>query len=483
MRLLSYLLCLSCISILLKNPVSVDQKPDFYCKRACWISYLDFEQFLQDLDEDAFRAEVSRMYDVILSYELNTVIVQVRAFGDAIYPSDIFPFATYLSSNRCETSYDALAIMLDLAHEKGLLFEAWINPYRLSKDNKTSEAYKQTELYCTFWNVIIEYKNIDGETSLALDPASEVARELIVQGIDELLTNYDLDAIHFDDYFYMEHMADDLDDDEKISNVNTLIRNVHEHTAIHDVPFGISPAGNIEYARSIGADVSTWLKEPGYIDYIMPQLYWSDEYMMHDKCTSLYTDRCIEWSKLNQLDLPIYTGLGLYRVGQEDAIDKGWSTKDTNLKEQYELAKEYGYDGYCLFRYAWLEKDCAYKEMFNLMHSAKNTDDYNFDDSCNGVSKILVRLYKTDGTVTLIERPCKSFFIDMDGVLDVSITYLNADNEDCMAFYRTKRSDGRWNRWTFDGNFTNYEQFCTITEVKIMRIPRKTVKNTCFFVY
>lgn len=484
MRFLSYFVCLSCISILLKNPVSDEQKPDFCCKRACWISYLDFEQYLQNLGEDAFYEKVSYMYDLILSYNLNTIIVQVRAFGDAIYPSDIFPMATYISSSRKTLGYDALSIMIQLAHDKGLNIEAWINPYRLSKDEVTTKAYKQTDFYKKYKDIIIEYKNESGELALSLDPANDTARQLIVDGIDELLINYALDGIHFDDYFYMEHMADDLSIDDKMANINALIRLVHEHTASKHVSFGISPAGNIEYAKSIGADVATWLSEPGYIDYIMPQLYWSDSYMIDDSYCTLYTNRCIEWSNLNQLDIPIYTGLGLYRASIEDKIDKGWSMKDTNLKEQYEIAVQNGYDGYCLFRFAWLEKECARYELDNLMSvpTSKNLN-ATVDDNSNLSGEVLIHLYKTDGTITLLKRPCRSFCIDMKDIKDITIHYLNTPNEDCVVLYQTKRSDGSWNRWVFDGEFTNYEQFCTIVEVKIMRIPRKTVKNTCFFVY
>lgn len=504
-RYVSLVMYLLCFIILQKSPVSAMQEPDFCCKRACWISYLDFEQYLQDLDQKAFESEISRMYDVILSQGLNTVIVQVRAFGDAIYPSEIFPTASYISSARTPLSYDALAIMIHIAHEKGLYFEAWINPYRLSKDDQTTQCYKETIFYNKNDDLILEYMNSSNETALSLDPANNMARQIIVDGVEEILEKYDVDAIHFDDYFYMEHMADNLTKEQKMQNVNILIRMVHECTKAHDVPFGISPAGNVDYAKSIGADIETWLRDLGYVDYIMPQLYWSDNYIMNEERVPLYSNRCKQWMELNVLDLPIYTGLGLYRVEKNDATDLGWSMQDTNLKEQFEIANAYGYDGYCLFRYAWLEKSCANKELsnlkqyidehYNLLEDDKKSDslsefkivpeNYSYDAATQTIcatGEILIRIYKTDGTTFLLKRPCESFYIEEKNIKDIQITYLNASNENCMAFYRTKRSDGVWNRWVFDGNFTNFEQYCTIVELEIMRIPRKHVKNTCFFV-
>ena len=300
-------------------------------------------------------------------------------------------------------------------------------------------------------------------------------------------------------------MADNLTKEQKMQNVNILIRMVHECTKAHDVPFGISPAGNVDYAKSIGADIETWLRDLGYVDYIMPQLYWSDNYIMNEERVPLYSNRCKQWMELNVLDLPIYTGLGLYRVEKNDATDLGWSMQDTNLKEQFEIANAYGYDGYCLFRYAWLEKSCANKELsnlkqyidehYNLLEDDKKSDslsefkivpeNYSYDAATQTIcatGEILIRIYKTDGTTFLLKRPCESFYIEEKNIKDIQITYLNASNENCMAFYRTKRSDGVWNRWVFDGNFTNFEQYCTIVELEIMRIPRKHVKNTCFFV-
>lgn len=87
-------------------------------KKACWISFLDIEVLLQDKNEKDFRDKVSAMYDNVIQYGMNTVIVHVRALGDAMYPSDYYPWAEYFTTDRRDPGYDPLQIMLDLAHQK-----------------------------------------------------------------------------------------------------------------------------------------------------------------------------------------------------------------------------------------------------------------------------------------------------------------------------------------------------------------------------
>lgn len=118
--------------------------------RACWISYIDIESYLRDLDEDQFTSRLNEMYDNIINNNMNTVIVHVRAMGDAMYPSDYYPWSVYITSDRSAPEYDPLEIMVRLAHEKGLRFEAWINPYRLSHNDTTTNSFKETKYYEIF---------------------------------------------------------------------------------------------------------------------------------------------------------------------------------------------------------------------------------------------------------------------------------------------------------------------------------------------
>lgn len=328
-------------------------------KRACWISYLDIEVCLKDLTEEAFCSKLADMYDRLEENHINTVLIHVRAFGDAIYSSELFPQAEYISSGRKPMDYDAFSIMLAMAHDRGLSVEAWINPYRLSKDDETTASYKQTEQYSLYRDFSIEYKNADGESAISLDPAREESIRLISDGVGELLARYDVDGIHFDDYFYMNGMADTLDAETKKTYVNRMVAEVYRTVKQYNpnCTFGISPAGNTDNARAQGADIDRWLSEPGYVDYIMPQIYWSDMYQSEEGLCAMFSDRCREWAELNALDIPIYAGLALYRVGESSSYDLGWSQSDSNLMTQYQTAYDFGYDGYALFRYAWLETE------------------------------------------------------------------------------------------------------------------------------
>ncbi|MDE6983398.1 MAG: family 10 glycosylhydrolase, partial [Lachnospiraceae bacterium] len=119
-------------------------------KKACWISFLDIEVLLKDKSEKEFRTKVSAMYDNVVKYGMNTVIVHVRAMGDAMYPSDYYPWAEYFSSDRSDPGYDPLEILIELAHSKNLQFEAWINPYRLSRDSKSTASFKATPYHALF---------------------------------------------------------------------------------------------------------------------------------------------------------------------------------------------------------------------------------------------------------------------------------------------------------------------------------------------
>jgi len=367
-RIIAFILLFSLLAASPAMEIRAKAAPAAADKKACWISFLDIEALLQDKNEKDFRSRVSAMYDRVIQYGMNTVIVHVRALGDAMYPSDYYPWAEYFTTGRRDPGYDPLQIMLDLAHQKNLQFEAWINPYRLSRNSSSTLSFKATSQYEAFRSFSIEYTAPGGQTCLVLDPAKPETRELITNGVKEIVSRYDVDGIHFDDYFYVSGMADNVDTATRKKNVNALVSQVYKaiKSIRPDCTFGISPAGNPDSARDQGADIDTWLSTPGYVDYIMPQVYWTDVYVTSKGAELMFTNRCSAWTKINKLDLPLYVGLALYRAGERSKTDLGWSTSDTNLAYQYLTAKQFGYDGYALFRYQWLEKDIAAEELDHL---------------------------------------------------------------------------------------------------------------------
>lgn len=337
-------------------------------KRACWISYIDIEENLAEKSEAAFRAKVHAMYEEVKKYGMNTVIVHARAMGDAFYPSEYFPYSEYLSETRTYPGYDPYAIMVSVAHEEGLCFEAWINPYRLSMGEETTVSFENTSFYTEYQSMILEYKGQNG-TCLALNPENPEAQQLVIDQIVEILDRYPVDGIHFDDYFFVDGMQDSLSQEKKMQVVNALIQNVYQTIKQKnpDCEFGISPAGNPDYARSQGADIDTWLSQDGYVDYVMPQIYWTDRYKIGDEEVPMFSNRCEEWLKLHtNMRIKLYIGLALYRVGENSDTDLDWSFRTDNLAGQCAQSYGMGYDGFALFRYAYLRENGAQQELQNL---------------------------------------------------------------------------------------------------------------------
>lgn len=360
------LLLISVIAVMLSLVVLVLNKQDksvSFDKKAVWISYLNMET-LKDQNEQAFKQSFSFMCDKAIENKLNTLIVQVRPFQDAIYPSKLFPTSFYISSSQ-ELNYDPLAIMVETAHEKGLFIEAWINPYRISYNQQQWNQFKT-------YSSIKDYANskyiLKDHYNAMLNPASEEVREYIVAGVDEIIQNYNVDGIHFDDYFYRESMFQDTTQKERQQYVNALIREVYATIKAKDakISFGISPQGNLDNARNIGADIDTWLREDGYVDYVMPQIYWTNEWGMNQD-VAMFDERVQAYQAIHQNEnTKLYAGLALYLCGQDVNDDFGWQKQNDNLKQQVETVKENGWQGYSLFDYDSLLEDSTRAERSNL---------------------------------------------------------------------------------------------------------------------
>ena len=319
-----------------KTPVA---KAGSYTHRGVWVAFYEFYKAgLSNRTEAAFRQNADKMFQKIKDYGCNEVFFHVRAFDDAIYPSKIVGWSKYISTDGKALPYDPLKILVELAHAKKLKLHAWMNPYRVT-------------------------------TSKILNPAKKSTLKRINSQVKEILDNYDVDGIHFDDYFYLGDEYNHVKPATRRKKVNKMVKMVHDTVKAksEDIEFGISPAGNYEYCMQIGADVKTWLSTPGYIDYIIPQIYWSNKYKMNGKMTALYTERLELWQGLNKIDLPMYIGLGLYRAGKGGAPDYGWKSSDENLAEQARMLKAGNCEGYTLFAYTDIDSDEAETEMENFI--------------------------------------------------------------------------------------------------------------------
>jgi len=344
--------------------------------KAVWISYLDFgEMGLKDKSEADFRKKTSALYDGIIKNNLNTVYVQVRTFNDAIYPSENFEWSEYITSNKNGPGYDPLKIMIEIAHQKGIRFEAWMNPYRISSKSDRTSYVKSTSSPGEL-SRMIEYTSSAGQTCLVWDPASADARNLIVSETGNIVKNYNVDGVHFDDYFYQSAYFGNTTTAEREKNVNDLIKSVYSKikSIKSNAKFGISTSGNVNACLEDGADVKTWLANPGYIDYICPQLYWSDSYGASGN-TQLYSNCLNDFLSINKNGTDMYVGLALYKVAEKPSVnvDSGWTNSNQNLAKQAEIAEIKGVKGYALFSARYLSYPSTQGELNSLNKAARLT--------------------------------------------------------------------------------------------------------------
>lgn len=248
--------------------------------------------------------EFRELLDFVKSLNLNAVIVQIRSMGEAFYPSQYYPWSTFLTGKDNQPPspyYDPLAMMIREAHQRGLEFHAWFNPFRLAS---TTQLPKLSTKHPAkrFAHETITYNNL-----VYFDPGNPKHRQFIVDGIAEVVQKYDIDAVHIDDYFYPYPVANKVFNDTKSyknhnpsrknladwrrDNINCFIKELR--TAIKQekayVKFGVSPFGIwrnqnkdkrgsatnaiITGYDSLYADAVYWLRQ-GWLDYIIPQNYW-----------------------------------------------------------------------------------------------------------------------------------------------------------------------------------------------------------------
>lgn len=354
--------------------------------QAVWISYLEFGNWLRDpstgklgFTEKRFQQMTDEMFDQAVKFKMNAVVVHVRPFGDAIYPSNNFPWSEYISGKQGEApGFDPLKYMVSAAHERGLDFHAWINPYRVTM-NSTNIKLLSPNNIARIWrtnSTKMDDRNIlsfDGQ--LYFNPAITEVQDYICNGIEEIVSDYDVDGIHFDDYFYPclgTNYKTNFDyieyksyyencknngitaksiADWRRENVNSLIQKTYQKikSINNSVAFGISPGGFLDYLQEDNqyyCDVKTWLSNPGYIDYICPQLYWS---FRHDKYP--YDEILNRWLALRtNRDVKMYVGIAAYKAGSK--LEKEWKNDVNILKDQVEYGRDTGgVDGFMYFRY------------------------------------------------------------------------------------------------------------------------------------
>jgi uncharacterized lipoprotein YddW (UPF0748 family) len=276
---------------------------------AVWLAYTDYPQLLSG----DFAENIRNFFQNAKAEGINTVFAHVSAHNDAFYDSKLFPKAY-------DGDFDMLEIMLTEARKSGLSLHAWINPLR----TKTS------------W----------------LDPTQADTIASVKAKVHEIISNYDVDGIHIDDYFYPTTENDPHTAEEKIASINNLVKSIYDTVKTYNknLVFSISPAGNMGNNLTKNfADVQYWF-DKGYADVIIPQLYYGfdNQYLPFERALSQWLDM----AKDSNVRLAI--GLAKYKVGKIDTNagtgSNEWIENPDVIKRQIEVIKlNEKISGYALF--------------------------------------------------------------------------------------------------------------------------------------
>lgn len=295
--------------------------------------------------QQEFRAKLQRLRMT----GMNAIFVQVRSAGDALYPSQYAPWSQWLTGRQGqapEGNFDPLTFMIDEAHAQGVELHAWVNPYRVAM-SLDSLALHPSHLFYQHRDWVRIYGD-----RMYLDPGLPEVREHLGKVIDELVDNYDIDGLHFDDYFYPYPISgQDFPDyatyfeygwgrlslpDWRRDNVNIFVRETYRRIKEKKpwVHFGISPFGvwrnagpdaplGSNTSASVGSyddlygDALAWAST-GTVDYLLPQLYWSIGYPLAD-----YAELAKWWTTYTPTDVQLYVGHAAYKV--RNNADETWS--------------------------------------------------------------------------------------------------------------------------------------------------------------
>lgn len=344
--------------------------------RAVWVATVFNINFPsgQGLSAAAQQDELRALLDVAQGTGLNAVVFQVRPESDALYPSSLEPWSRYLTGTQGDDpGYDPLAVLVEEAHARGLEAHAWLNPYRASASLGAPLDPKHVA------KVLPQYAYAY-DKYLWMDPGAQEVQDHLLAVIGDIVTRYDVDGIHFDDYFYPYPTDAEFPDDAtwqaykggggplsradwRRSNVDAMVEGVAATIdgLRPEVRFGVSPFGiyrpgipegivGFDAYEGLYADPLKWMQE-GWVDYLAPQLYWP----IGQKAQS-YAALIAWWSSVTEGGRYIFAGNYLSKLGS----DPVWSVDE--FRQQILLSREHadmGSQGNIFFQIAPLEGNDA----------------------------------------------------------------------------------------------------------------------------
>lgn len=353
--------------------------------RAAWVSHFagDISSYSS---ESQYKSMMTTVLDNMESWGMNAIVYHVRTHNNAMYKSELNPVARWWANVDFDT-FDPLEWLIDECHNRGMEFHAWMNPYRISTDGTTFSNSVGT---LPAVNPANDASNlIQVGNSVIFNPGSQEVRDFLVDTCMEVVENYDIDAIHFDDYFYISGYSGSETADEKRENVNMFIESLHNALVDYNtennkaIQLGISPSGiyrngsysnypstpsydangnltNPVYSATSGfahydsylySDTLKWINEE-WIDYILPQMYWATE---HSGASYVDIGRWWSWAVRNK-DVNLYSGLGIYMaLDPTSSSGKHWQYNTDEIERQLLFMGQFEeFDGACFYKYASL---------------------------------------------------------------------------------------------------------------------------------
>lgn len=342
----------------------------------------------QGLSAEKLAEELDEIVENVKSAGLNAIFFQVRPSSDAMYDSDIFPVSEYLTGKtggELPNGFDPLEYIIKKAHENGIELHAWVNPLRVTRGSLSNPKTDISSLPEGHPARLMPEMTVSYAGELYYDPGMPEVRELVADGVLEIVKNYDVDGIMFDDYFYpypeTDENGQDIVFDDSLSyslygegyekddfrreNINRLVKLCYDAVKSVDVTcrFGIAPFGiwqnddgsnggsatsGMEAYSAIYCDAVAWV-EGGYVDYLAPQIYWN-----FSKKSASYSVLADFWNKnLDGTGIDLYISHAAYKYGTDEWQEAG--TVD-EITAQISYARElisykgsifYGYSALC----------------------------------------------------------------------------------------------------------------------------------------
>ncbi len=291
--------------------------------RAAWLTTVgNYDWPPKGATSEAQQSALIQMIESLKSLNLNVILFHVRPTSDAFYNSSIVPWSAYLTGTQGQyPGFDPLQVAIDAAHQSGMELHAWLNPYRIGSTS-VELAPSHPAIIHPEWSIV--YNN-----NRYLNPGLPAVKNHLQQIVSEIIENYDVDGIHFDDYFYPSGAKSTTNpfgfndqqtfemygsgmtlDAWREKNVNDMVQTVSQtiREADPDLVFGISPQGKHDNSMTVYANSLTWMQNK-WIDYLAPQIYWENVHPTADFST------VIRFWNNSSYGVPIIPGLAAYKFG------------------------------------------------------------------------------------------------------------------------------------------------------------------------